>query len=813
MTSLLQDLRYSLRQLKSSPGFSITAVLSLALGIAATTAVFSVVYAVVMNPYPYRAPERMVHMRLTEKSGQEDGFGLTPQQWQEVLKSPVVEDSFLTNTGSLTLTGHDLPEEVAVGYMTSNGFEYLGVPAALGRGLLPSDAVDNLHPQPVAVLSYKFWQRHFHGNPDVAGQTVQFTRKNYTIVGVAPARFTWNDADVYMPIDFSAGTENPYNVGIRLKPGVSYTAAGAALQPLIREFAKQTPSNFPQGPFQLAIVGLNDDFMKRLGGTMALLFSAVALLLTIGCGNVSILLLARGTARQHELAVRSAIGASRRRIARQLLTEALVLSLLGAGIGIVLAFRVVAVIVKMLPENYFPHEAAIRINVPVLAFSVAAALFTGILFGLWPAIALSRPDLRGVLQAGARRIAGRLGARAANNTLVAAQIALTLLMLAGAGASIRGFLRMMQTRLGYDPHNVMAIDLPINYQTYKTWAQRSAYFEEMRRKMARVPGVTMTAVSETATPPVNGWTTRIEFQGLKSVDDQKAAIGFVGQNYFRLLGIPLMRGRVWDETENRNAAHLAVVNETLAHRYFPNSDAIGHSIKIPELVAQAPFVLDGPGTDGSWLQIIGVVADKRNNGMRDPILPEVYTPFTNSMDVVVQVLVRSKVPPLTLLHDIGKQIDTMNPEQPLSRNVRDLEHWISGQPEYQQERLVAWLFGAFAGLGMVLAAVGLYSVVSYTVAQRNNEFGIRMALGAQRGDVLAVVYKSTLVSLSSGICAGVVLSLVLNRVLAHWAEGSSRDPMVLAGVTLLLTMVALAACALPAYRAALVDPAVALHDS
>jgi hypothetical protein len=322
----------------------------------------------------------------------------------------------------------------------------------------------------------------------------------------------------------------------------------------------------------------------------------------------------------------------------------------------------------------------------------------------------------------------------------------------------------------------------------------------------------MTAISETGTPPHSGWITHIEFQGMKAIDNQQAAIGFVNQTYFQLLRIPLTEGRLWNETENRNAAPLAVVNQTLAHRYFPNGDAIGRNLKIPDLVGQPPMVLDGPGTDGSWFHIVGIVADKRNNGMRDPLLPEVYLPFTLSMDVVTQILVRSEVPPLTLLHAIGKQINTIDPEQPINRDIRDLEQLIRSQPEWQQERLIAWLFGAFAALGLALAAVGLYSVVSYTVAQRTGEFGIRMALGAQRSHVFGIVYKSTGISLVCGIGTGVILALALNKVLAHWAEVSSRDPIILVSVTLLLGLVAIIACGIPARRAACVDPVVALRD-
>ena len=382
MQTLLQDIRFSLRQLFKSPGFSLTAVLSLALGIGATTAVFSVVYAILMNPYPYAASDRMIHMRLLDDSQQPRGFGLTGAQWQQIRKSPVVEDAFMEDDWSLTVTGKDLPEDVQGVYFSSNGFTFMGVPPALGRGLIPSDAIDGQEPQPVVVLSYKFWQRHFNGDSSVLGQNLQLVRKNYTIVGVAGPRFTWGDGDVYLPQKVTQDPVKAFYVGVRLKPGVTHEAANAALQPLIQQFAKETPKHFPSDHFRLSVVGLNEQFVHDLGGTLYLLFSAVALLLAIGCGNVSILLLARGTARQHEFAVRTAIGASRGRIIRQLLTESLLLSLTGAALGVLLAYRALALIVELLPKYSFPHEAAIRINLPVLAFTVLVALGTGILFGL-----------------------------------------------------------------------------------------------------------------------------------------------------------------------------------------------------------------------------------------------------------------------------------------------------------------------------------------------------------------------------------------------------------------------------------------------
>src|ERR1700756_3699419 len=810
MQSLLQDFRYTLRQLFKNPGFALTAILSLALGIGATTAVFSVIHAILLDPYPYAASDRMVHMRLRDASTQERGFGLTGSQWQEIRKSPAVEDAFISDDWNLTVTGHDLPEDVQGVYMTSNSFNFMGVPPALGRGLIPSDAIDGQEPQPVAVLGYKFWQRHFNSDPTILGRTIQLVRKNYIIVGVAAPRFTWDDGDVYLPLKLSHDPVRAYYVGLRLKPGVTHEMANAALAPLIDQFAKETPKHFPSEHYQFYVVGLNDNFVRDLGGTLYLLFSAVGLLLAIGCGNVSILLLARGTARQHELGVRTAIGASRRRIVRQLLTEALLLSLTGAALGVLLAYRALAIIVVLLPKYSFPHEAAIQINLPVLAFSVTLALLTGILFGLWPALQMSRPEVSQVMQSSTRKIVGGVHGRNTHAVLTGAQVALTLVMLAGAGAAMEGFLRLIHTPLGYDPHNVMSVGIPVHDGAYPTWRAREAYFEQLRNRASTVPGVTMAAISSNATPPSNGWQTGVEILGQLPRDDQKLRVNFVSPGYFPLLRIPLAQGRIWDESENHNAAHVAVINQTMARLYFPNGDAIGHSLKVPEMKDEPPYTTAAAGSD-SWLQIVGVIVDKRDDGLRNPILPQVFLPYTLSMRVWTQILVRSEVPPLSLLHAVGVQVNSLDPDQQINGQVEDLDHWITGQQEYEQEHLVAWLFGAFALLALALAAVGLYSVVSYSVAQRTNEFGIRMALGAQRTHVLRIVFSSTVTSVGSGIAVGIVLTLALNKVLARWAEGSSRDPLILLAVTFLLSVVAVLACSAPARRAVKVDPMTALR--
>ena len=808
MQSFLSDLRYAARELWKRPGFTLTAVLSLALGIGATSAVFSVIYAVLIDPFPYPGADRIVELRLVDKAGDDRFAGLSGPQMELLRQTKSLEDVVGMDWWNLTTTDGDLPEDVQSNKISPNAPNHWGVLALMGRWLIPSDAPPGQDAQPVVVLTYQFWQRYFVGDPHVIGRTIQLVHKPYQIVGVMPPRFKWAGADIYIPLKVTQDPNIRYGASLKIRPGVSAEQASAELQPIIEQFAKEAPTQYPE-KFKVKLRSIVELYARPLGPTLYLLLGAVASLLLIGCANVSILLLARGTERQHELAVRAAIGADRLRMIRQLLTESLGIATTGAILGVLLAWRGLSLLATRLPEDSFPSESVIKMNVPVLLFSVALAFTTAIVFGLWPALQLSRPEIARLMQTSSRRVAGSLGARRSHSAMVAAQVALTLLMLTAAGAAGKGFLRLLKANLGYDPHNAMSVPIPIHENTHVEWKDRAEYFEQIRAKIAAMPQVLAAGISTNATPPSSGWRQNIEIMGSTAAEKPEVRVNFVSPEYFPLLHIPLAQGRLWDHAETMRGATLAVINETMARQLWPNGDAIGHQIKIPVLKDQPPYQRIAAGSTG-WFQIIGVVADARDDGLRNPIKPGVYLPFTTNMWMFTQILVRTRIAPLSLLHDIRAQIVQIDPEQQ-TMHVRDLDAWITGQQEYAQQRFVATLFGIFSILALALAAVGLFSVVSYGVATRTNEFGIRMALGAKASDVFRIVLTSTAINVGGGLAAGILLSVAFDKVATKWVTESSRDPLILAGVTMLLIVAAALACMVPARRAAATDPMQALR--
>lgn len=810
MQTIWQDIRFAFRQMVASPGFSLTAVLSLALGIAATVAVFSVIYSAVITPWPYAGFDRVCSVWTIGKGGNEGTPGLTGPQIRRLRETNSVEDIAAFDGWNLVITGSDVPEDVRGVYFTGNAFQFFGLPAMLGRYFLPTDAPDGQDPQPVAVLAYQFWRRHYNSDAGIVGKNIQLNHQAYSIIGVMPERFTWMDADVYVPLKMAQDQTALYGTEIKLKHNIRAEVATAEFEPIFQQFDKERPNYFPP-QFRISVRMTATEYVKDLRKTLYLLFAAVALLLTIGCGNVSILLLARGTARQHEFAVRSAVGASRWRIIRQLLTESLLLAVTGAGLGAVLAYQAVGFLVARLPEYSFPHEADFHLNVPTLLFSVGVAVISGVFFGIFPAIDSGRREINEAMQSGLRTVAGSIRGKRVHVGLIAGQIALTLLLLTAAATAIQGFSRMMHRPLGYDPHNVMSVGIPIHENTLKTWAERSAYFTQLRERVAAMPGIVSAGISSNATPPSNGWTQPFEILGKSASEYQDARVNLVSPEYFPILRIPLIQGRQWEQSEVVRGATLAIVNQTFARRYFPGESVLGRSVRIPRFTSQPPYRLTANGSDG-WLEIIGVTADALNDGLSKPILPSIYLPYTVNEWMGTQILVRTQGQPLTMLHSIRKEIAAINPDQQVDSRADDLETWITKEQEWARARLVSLLFAAFSGLALTLAAVGLYSVVSYGVAQRTSEFGIRMAFGARRADVLRLVALSAGTSVGLGLALGATLSLSLSRFVTRWVESGTLNPLMVLAVCLLVVAVATLACLVPARKAVFLDPMVALRE-
>jgi putative ABC transport system permease protein len=805
---LASDLRFFAREFRRRPYFTLTAIFSLAIGIGATSAVFSVIYAVLINPYPYPDAGRIVELHLQDKASNDHYVILSGAQLNQLRQARSIESMVGITWWNLTTTDGDLPEDVQGVAVSTESPNYFGITALKGRWFIPSDAPPGEDPQRVAVVSYEFWQRYFVGDPNIIGKKLRLVHETYEVIGVMPPRFKWGDGEVYLPLKATQDSGLNYGCSIKLRPGVTPAQADAELQPLIEQFAKESPSHYPD-TFRVELRSIVDLYARPLGPPLYLLLGAVASLLLIGCANVSILLLARGAQRQQELAVRAAVGASRWRMMRQLFTESLAVATAGAAIGILFAWRGLSVVTAFVPIGSFPSESTIRMNVPVLLFSIGLAFFTTIVFGLWPAVRLSRPEIARLMQTNSRRVAGSAHAYRTHGMMVSAQVALTILLLAAASAAGKGFLRLVNTDLGYDPRNAMSLPIPVHQNSHVSWQDRSQYFERLRARLAAMPEVVEAAVSTNATPPLPIGSVRIEILSRQQAEKPDVRVNLISPEYFSVLRISLLQGRLWDHTETMRGAQLAIINQTMARQYWPDGNAIGQQIRIPVLKNDPPYF---PAATGSadWLQIIGIVGDTRNNGLRNPVKPAVFVPFTLRMPMYTQILVRTRVPPLSILRDMRRQIVEIDPEQQTTQ-VRDLEGWIMGQREYSQQRLIAGLFGLFSILALTLAAVGLYSVVTYTVATRINEFGIRVALGAKAADVFRIVLTSTATSVGTGLAAGLILSFAFDKIAIKWLAESLRAPLTLAGATLLFLTAALLASIVPARRASTVDPMISLR--
>ena len=601
--SLPQDLSFALRQLFRHRVYALTAIISMALGIGATAAVYSVLYGVLIDPYPYRDADRLAFITFEAKHGNNE-VPFTLGEVEALRRTGSIENALAQNDESMVATDSEIPQSVKVLEFGGGGFEVLGAPPMMGRVFTPSEAREGVAPPPVAVISYPFWKSHFASDPNVVGKMLELNQHKYTVIGVVGPRFTWHDSEVYLPMPAGMDPRRRFETLVRLKPGVSTTAAAGDLVGIVEQIRQTEPQLLPKDGYRLKVETLNDWLLGQFKGTLLVLFAAVALLLLIGCGNVSILMLARGTARLQELATRLAVGASRLRIICQLLTEAVIVALAGGALGMALAYAAIHFIVGLLPEYSIPHEVVIHLNVPVLLFSTAVSVAVGILAGISPALQFSSPHISQMVQSSGTRSTTSQGART-RSALTLGQIALTVLMLAGAGAAMRNFAQAYTSRLGFETHNILMLDLAFPEKSYTTWQAGVKYRDDLLESIKATPGVTSVASSVTSTPPGGRWLQSVEIVGSSGDSGLQSNVALVSADYFDVLRIPVLAGRTFTREEINRGAHFACVSKTFVDRYFAGANPIGKLI-IPARLSELPSDLIKAPNLKEPFQIVGV---------------------------------------------------------------------------------------------------------------------------------------------------------------------------------------------------------------
>lgn len=806
---LAQDVRYAIRSAGRSPGFVPVALLSLTLGIGATSAIFSVIYGVLIAPYPYARPGEIWAPQVRASDGR-GGHGHTLDEFLQMSELPAFSDVMATSFEALLLTGEFVPESLPGVLLSGNAFNFLGVPPVAGRTIQPSDIRPNGDAEPVVVMSHRLWLRLFQGDPGAIGKTLRLNDRPHTIIGVMPPRFGWYGNDgVWLPL--APNRRDLFFVApiVRLTTGTSPAAAEQQLHAFHLRMAQENPSTYPAQGFTTRLSNYLD--VTVASGTMRtslrLLLGAVAFLLLIACANVANLQLARGTVRAREMAVRAAIGAGRRRLVRQLLTENVLLSLAGGATGVLLAFGATRAIVALMPEFYVPNEARVTINTPVLVFSFAVAVLTGIVFGLLPAMQTSRPDVIDALKSGRGAGEGSGGGRT-RSLLVIAEVALAVVLLVSAGLTVRSFFVLQQIETGIGSKNLLLVGVPLPATKYDTLERRNIFAHELLERVSGLPGVEAVSIGNGGAP-FGGPQSPLSIAGDPSPEQRRVQINLVGADHLRAFGIPLRMGRMFDATEVRRGDRVAVVNEA-ASRFWPAGQSpIGARVRLGVLDRPPQGVL-ADTSRSLELTIVGMTATTRNAGLRDEPSPAVLIPYSLIAPSQRLLAVRTAGDPNQLLEAVRAEVRAIDPAQPLGRPTtlaRILEQQVI------QPRFIMALFTAFAAFGLALAASGIYGVLSFHVARRTRELGLRMALGASRGHVLALMLGMGGRLVAVGLVLGIAISVAASRLVRSQLVGvSSGDPLAYAAVTVLLGAVALAACYLPARRAAAVDPMVAIRE-
>jgi putative ABC transport system permease protein len=803
---LWRDLRYALRSLGRSRAFAAVAIVTLGLGIGASTAIFSVIDNVLLEPFPYKDPGRMVFLQIHDTARDQEGGrqGYTSDEVLEFTEQNHVFDGVIAASEDAVLYKPAEGVEMFYGVRATPGtFEFFGMPALLGRVLQPADYQPGA--PPVFVMRHKTWIERFNGDPGVLNKVFVLNGTARTLVGIMPPRFGWFEADVLIPETPVRGMRGPahwFMLG-RLKPGVSKEQAAADATVIANHLAKISPQDYP-AHFQVLVKKLGDTVIGRFEATLYTILAAVGLLLLIGCGNVANLMLARATSREKEFALRAALGAGRARLVRLLLVESLVLAVGGAALGVLIAWGGLKLIVAAMPQNFIPAESVIELNAPVMVFTLVVAVLTALIFGLAPALQVARRDLNDPLRDSGKGALGGFRTGRMRDAVVVMEVAVSLTLLIGAGLLMRSFVALRELHLGLEADHVFRTVLPLPADRYKTASQVRGFFQPVLARVKALPGV-VDAAESSSLPPYGGEDSKIEVSGKSHEDDWHALLQNISEGYFRVLRIPFKAGRAFSEAEINDARRVAVVNETFVSSYLRGENPIGRRVKLAALETLADPVRD------PWFEIVGVAADVVNSGLQASVQPEVWVPYTVTGSGAQVLMVRSQQTPMALLNDVRQAVWATDAGVALAYSSA-LEDRIS-ELLYAGPRFGFLLMTIFGCLGLILVTVGVYSVLAYATARKTHEIGIRMALGAKRSDVLRLVIRAGLRLVTAGVAIGLMVSLLLGRVIqAELSPGvKPYDPATLASTTLLLVATGALACWIPARRAARVDPMVALR--
>src|SRR2546423_730561 len=798
---MLTDFRYAFRQLIKAPGFTLAAILPVALGIVACPAIFSVVNVVVLQPLDYPQPDRIVNIRETNLPKFPE-FSVSPPNYLDWEKQTKSYDYLAAYTGArINLTGDGEPQQLLGVKATGHYFDVFGIKPVVGRFLLPEeDAQGKNH---VVVLSYAFWQRVFGGARDVAGRAVQLNGEPYTVVGVAPFGFgLTSKVDAWLPMAFKPDeTANDargghyINVVGRLKPGVTVAQARAELEVIASQLAKQYPdSNKGWGIFMMPI---QDYTVRDVKPVLYTLLGAVGCVLLIACANLANRLLARATARSREISIRAALGAGRGRLIRQLLTESVVLAVCGGIAGVLLARWGLDALLALAPTS-LPRITEIHLDFGVLLFSLGLSVVTGLLFGIAPALLAARADVNEALKQGTRG-STEGGARGRlRSALVVIEVTFALVLLGGAGLLARSFMQLAHVDPGFIPENATLLRLSLPQKKYPEKDQQIAFASALLERIKNLPGVQAVGITHSM-PLVGDYVLGFNIEGRPHIDpaDLPSTNYYsVTPDYFRAMGIRLIRGRVFTAQDDAKAPRVVIINETMARQFFPNEDPIGKRINIT----------NGPDT---WREIVGIVADIKQYGLDKATSAQSYEPFAQVPFSSLNVVIRTKGSPAALLGALRPAVYAVDKDQPVGI-IRPLEEIMADS--IARQRFAMTLLTVFSGVALVIAAVGIYGVMAYNVVQRTGEFGIRMALGAQQRDVLRLVLTQGGKLIGLGLVIGLLATLVASYAMRSILFNTSAyDPLTLMSITLLLAAVALVACFFPANRATKVNPIEALR--